>query len=388
MKAAKLVVGLMSGTSLDGIEGVLVRISGRGRATKVAQLAHVFHPYPSSLRRQLLRNSAPATSRVDEITRLNVLLAHLAADVVSAVAKKARIPLSRIDFIGSHGQTLHHLPDPVRMFGTSVRATLQIGDPSVLATLTGIPTVGNFRLADMAVGGQGAPLVPYVDWLLFTSATKNRMLLNIGGIANMTVLPRNCGAEDVVAFDTGPGNMVIDALMERLFHRPFDKGGAIALRGLVSHELFRWLARHPFLRRKPPRSTGREEFGSTFVDRFLARARQYDREDIITTASLFTAYAVFDAYKQYVASRTTVDEIFVSGGGTRNAYLLHALRSYFWPARVDTLDATGMRAEAKEALCFAVLANETMAGRTANMPSVTGARKCVVLGTMSVPHRV
>jgi len=381
-------VGLMSGTSLDGIDAVLIRIRGTGRATRYTQLAHVFRPFPSRLRDRLMANSVPATSRVDEITRLNVLLAHRSADAVVAVARKAHVPLSRIAFIGSHGQTLHHLPEPVRMFGATIRATLQIGDPSVIATLTGIPTVGNFRLADMAVGGQGAPLVPYVDWLLFTSETKNRMLLNIGGIANMTVLPRNCPAEKVMAFDTGPGNMVIDALMQRLYHRSFDWNGAVALRGLVSHELFRWLVRHPFLRRKPPRSTGREEFGGEFVDRFLAQARQYDREDIITTASLFTAFAVFDAYKRFVAPRTAVDEVFVSGGGARNAYLLHALKDYFWPARVQTLDVTGIRAEAKEALCFAMLANETMAGRPANLPSVTGARKPVVLGTISSPQRL
>ncbi|HET6272417.1 MAG TPA: anhydro-N-acetylmuramic acid kinase [Bacteroidota bacterium] len=387
VKAAKLAVGLMSGTSLDGIDAVLIRIRGTGGATRYSQLAHVFRPFPAGLKQRLLENSVPATSRVDEITRLNVLLAHLSADAVVAVARKASVALSRVAFIGSHGQTLQHLPEPVRMFGTTIRATLQIGDPSVIATLTDIPTVGNFRLADMAVGGQGAPLVPYVDWLLFTSTTKNRMLLNIGGIANITVLPRRCGADDVVAFDTGPGNMVIDALMQKLYHRPFDRNGAVAMHGLVSHELFRWLARHPFLRRKPPRSTGREEFGGEFVDRFLARARQYDREDIVTTATLFTAYCVHDAYMWFVARRTRVDEVFVSGGGARNVYLMHALQDYFWPVPVQTLDATGIRAEAKEALCFAILANETMAGRPANLPSVTGARKSVVLGTVAWPQK-
>jgi anhydro-N-acetylmuramic acid kinase len=314
-----------------------------------------------------------------------MLLAHLYADAVRAVARKAGVPMRRIDLIGSHGQTVHHLPRPVRIAGTLVRATLQIGDPSALATLTGIPTVGNFRIADMAVGGEGAPLVPYFDWLMFRSRTCNRILLNIGGIANITALPKGCTAGEVFAFDTGPGNMVADGLMKHFYNRRYDKDGKVASRGTVLPGLLTVLSRHPYLRLKPPKSTGRELFGERFLKSILSGSRGKSPSDVVHTAALFTPLAVYDAYIRFVKRRMRVDEVIVSGGGARNRFFLEGLRELFGGVRVVTVQEMGMDADAKEAICFAVLANETFAGHPANLPAVTGASQPVVLGNISVP---
>jgi len=385
MERSKLIVGLMSGTSLDGIDAVLLRARGHGPTTRFRQLAYLERAFPAGLRRVLLRNSTPETSRVDEIARLNFLMAELYADAVRALARKAGVRMREIDLIGSHGQTIHHLPKPATLFGKRIRATLQIGDPSVLATLTGVCTVGDFRVADMAVGGQGAPLVPYVDWLVFRSTRVNRLLLNIGGIANITVLPKNCPVEKVVAFDTGPGNMVVDSLMHEFYGKPYDHKGRTALRGAVSLELFSKMARHPYLKTGPPKSTGREDFGDEFVRQILRHARGYDREDIVATASQFTAFAVYDAYNRFVAKRMRTDEVIVSGGGTRNRFFLDELKRYFTGSRIRRIDEFGISSDAKEAVCFAILANETITGHPTNLPSVTGARRRVLLGKVCHP---
>jgi anhydro-N-acetylmuramic acid kinase len=385
MPQPKLVVGLMSGTSLDGIDAVLLRIRGHGTGTRFEQLAFCTYPFPKGVRKLLLKNSDPETSRVDDITRLNFLLAELYAGAVRALARRAGRKMSDISLIGSHGQTIHHLPKPTTFFGHTLRATLQIGDPSVLATLTGIPTVGDFRVADMAMGGQGAPLVPYVDWLLFRSKSVNRLLLNIGGIANVTVLPKGCSADSVFAFDTGPGNMVVDSLMHEFYGKPFDLNGGTAMRGDIALELFNLMRKHPYLKAGPPKSTGREEFGKEFVRSILKHASGYDREDIIATAAQFTAYAVYDGYRRFVAKRMSADEVIVSGGGSRNRFLVDELKRYFTHTNVRVVDEFGMSADAKEAICFAILANETMAGNPTNLPRVTGARRHVILGKICTP---
>ncbi len=375
----------MSGTSLDGIDAVLLRLRGAGASTKFKQLAFHHQRFPRGLRGLLLKSSTPHSSSVDEIARLNVLLAHLYGDAARTVSKKAGLPLSRVDLIGSHGQTIQHLPNSTRMFGKSISATLQIGDPSALAALTGVVTVGDFRPADMAVGGQGAPLVPYFDWLAFRSKGENRILLNIGGIANITVLPSNCSPDEVTAFDTGPGNMVIDALMRRFYNRAYDRNGTTASSGMVIHELFDWMKRHAYLKQKPPKSTGREMFGTKFVEALLEQARGYDRKDIIATASEFTAYAVYEGVKKFALKKHQAGQLIVSGGGARNNYLMAALRRYFAPAKVHSIDRFGVSSEAKEAICFAILANECIAGNPANMPSVTGAKKKIILGKICRP---
>jgi anhydro-N-acetylmuramic acid kinase len=379
-KNTKLVVGLMSGTSVDGVDAALVKISGSGISTRLKLLAFESRPFPKEFRDLVLENSLPGTGSVDVITRLNILYAHFYAGAVKLVAHKAGIPVSRIDLIGSHGQTIQHLPLPVKLFGKEVRATLQIGDPSTLAKLTGIVTVGDFRTADMAAGGQGAPLVPYFDYLLFRSKTKNRILLNLGGIANFTVLPKNCRVKDVIAFDTGPANMVIDALMMKFFRKPYDKNGAVAMMGRVLQGLMAWLMSHPYFDQHPPKSTGRETFGRSFVQEILKRTRGVRKQDIIATVTEFTALTVFDQYTRFVGSKMVPDEILVSGGGAHNRAIIEGLDHYFDRAKVKHIEDIGFSSDAKEAVCFAVLANETICEHPANVPNVTGAKRPVILG--------
>jgi anhydro-N-acetylmuramic acid kinase len=384
-KKSKLVVGLISGTSADGIDAALVRIDGSGTATRLKLLAYDTYPYPKGFRELVLRNSLPGTGSVDLLARLNILHAQFFADAVNKIAKEARISLSNIDLIGSHGQTVHHLPNPYRMFGKAVRATLQIGDPSTIAQLTGIPTVGNFRTADMAVGGQGAPLAPYFDFIVCRSKTKNRLLLNLGGIANFTVLPKNCSMNDVIAFDTGPSNMVVDALMQRFFKQQYDAGGRVALRGTVVPRLLSWMMTHPYLRLHPPKSTGREEFGTMFMKEILKRATGIKKEDLIATATEFTALSIFDQYKRFISTRMKVDEVLASGGGIHNSAIMASLARHFAPAVVKPIEKIGVSSDAKEAVLFALLANETIAEQPSNIPSVTGAARPVILGQICLP---
>ncbi len=370
----------MSGTSVDSIDAALVSITGSGRLTRFKQLAFISHPYPKGFREYVLKNSLPGTGSVDAISTLNILIAQYFADAVKAVARRARVPLSTIDLIGSHGQTIHHLPHPQKKYGKSVRSSLQIGDPSTIAKLTGIVTVGDFRTGDMALGGQGAPLVPYFDFIALRSKTQNRALLNIGGIANITLLPKNCAVEDILAFDTGPGNMIIDALAKKFYHKEFDEQGRIALTGKILPDVIGFMLRHPYFKQKPPKSTGREVFGKVFVDRVLHFSRGGRKQDILATATEFTGLVIYQQYARFLRKKCRVDELIVSGGGARNTYIMEALRRYFAPATIMTSDELGVPSDSKEAVCFAILANETIAGNPSNVPSVTGARSSTILG--------
>ncbi len=379
-KKSRLVVGLMSGTSVDYIDAALLSISGSGTSTKFKQLAFVSHPYPKGFREYVLKNSLPGTGSVDTISTLNILIAQFFADAVKALARKARIPCARIDLIGSHGQTIHHLPTARRLFGKSVRSTLQIGDPTTIAKLTGIVTVGDFRTGDMALGGQGAPLVPYFDFLVFRSANRSRALLNIGGIANITLLRKNCSVRDVLAFDTGPGNMIIDALMKKLYRKEFDEKGAVASKGRILTDVIRFMLAHPHLKQAPPKSTGREVFGKMFVGEILRHTRGARKQDIIATVTEFTPLTIYQQYAQFLRKRCRLDELIVSGGGTHNRYIMDALRQYFAPAKIMTSDELGISSDSKEAVCFAILANETISGNPSNLPGVTGASTPTILG--------
>jgi anhydro-N-acetylmuramic acid kinase len=381
----KLVVGLMSGTSADGIDAVLIEVAGSGTRSRFRQLAFQTFPYPPGFKAFILRNSDPHTARLDDLARLNVLIALLFADAAKRIVRKAGKKPSEVDLIGSHGQTIRHLPEALRMFGRAVRSTLQIGSPAVIAKVTGILTVGDFRLADIAVGGAGAPLVPYVDYLVLRSRSMNRLALNIGGIANMTALPKNCSLDKVFAFDTGPGNMIIDSLTERFFHKPFDEGGSIASGGAIISSLLGWMIRHPYLAKKPPKSTGRELFGTSFVKELIRRSRGRPGKDIIATASEFTALSICLAYRHFIRRTMRAQELLVSGGGARNTYILDALRRYFSGVEVRTTDETLLPPDAKEAICFALLANETIAGNASNVPGATGAAKPTILGTICPP---
>ena len=379
-KRTKLIVGLMSGTSADGIDAALVRVSGSGVDTRLTQLAFGTYPYPAGLQKLILQNSLPGTGSVDLLCELNILVASFFADAVKKIARKAHIRLADIDLIGSHGQTVHHLPQPKRVFGKTIRSGLQIGDPSTIAKLTGITTVGDFRTGDMAVGGQGAPLVPYFDYLMFRSKTKNRILLNLGGIANFTALPRSCSVGDVVAFDTGPANMVIDALMLELYGKKLDRNGRIAQSGWVSADLLSELMAHPYFKQRPPKSTGREIFGKTILPQILKHRRTLGKGDIVATVTRWTALSVFDQYERFIEKRMSADEILASGGGAHNRSVMTGLQEYFHPVPVNKIESIGFSSDAKEAVCFAVLANETICEHPSNVPGVTGASRPVVLG--------
>jgi len=379
-KKTKLVVGLMSGTSADGIDAALVSITGNGTSTRLRELAFATFPYPRGLRELVLKSSLPGTGSVDLICELNVLIAHCFADAVKKIVRKGHVILSSIDLIGSHGQTMHHLPKQASKFGKLISSTLQVGDPSTIAKLTGVPTVGDFRTGDMALGGQGAPLVPYFDYLMFRSVKKNRILLNLGGIANFTALPRGCNVDDIIAFDTGPANMVVDALMMKHFGKRYDSDGEVALSGSVDEKLLNEMMRHPYFRQRPPKSTGREVFGSMFFPRILKHQRRLSSRDLIATATQLAPYSVYDQYNRFVKNRMKVDELLVSGGGVHNRAMMKALHCYFAPADVRNVESLGFSSDAKEAICFAVLANETISENASNVPGVTGAGKRAILG--------
>lgn len=384
-KKKKLVIGLMSGTSADGIDACLAEIDGSGTSTRMRQLAFATYPFPGGYRDLLLKNSDPRTARLDDIARLNILAAELFAGAARRIARSGGRPIASVDLIGSHGQTIRHLPAPVTMFGKEIRSTLQIGHPSLIAARTGVVTVADFRIADIAAGGSGAPLVPLFDYLLFRSPKETRILLNIGGIANMTILPRGCKPREVAAFDTGPGNMVIDALMRRLYGRPFDRHGAVAAKGRILPRLLSRLSQHPYLALRPPKSTGREMFGKEFVAGLLAHARGADPADIVATATEFTALAIYRQYAKFWRPRFRADALLVSGGGARNRFLMETLARYFSPVAVRPTDDLRISSRAKEALCFALLANETVSGHPGNLPGATGASRPATLGVIAVP---
>ncbi|MDP7636715.1 MAG: anhydro-N-acetylmuramic acid kinase [Phycisphaerae bacterium] len=373
------VVGLMSGTSADGVDAAITDF-GSGRRIRVKAFAT--YPYSRKLRRQVLDLAQARCADVDEICHLNFVLGEVFADAVVRLATDSGIDLGSIDLIGSHGQTIRHLPAARRFRGRKVRSTLQIGEPSVIAERTGITTVADFRPRDIAAGGHGAPLVPYADWLLFAHRRRSRAVQNIGGIANVTYLPAGAKLQNIVAMDTGPGNMVIDCIMQRITaqNRRFDSGGAIAARGKVSHALLGELMKHPYLRRRPPKTTGREEFGRTFSDALFDRGRAdgLGPEDILATATAFTAESIAKAYRRFVPG--PIDEVILCGGGSRNSTLVAMLRDRLREARLTISDAHGLDAEGKEAVCFAILARETICGRVGNVPAATGASGPVVLG--------
>jgi len=380
------VVGLMSGTSGDGVDAVLVDIRGTGHDLKVKLRSFVACPYPANLQQRILAASARGT--VSEICHLNVVLGEWFARAALRVIKQAGLDPARIDLIGSHGQTIHHLPNEVDEPGIgSVRSTLQIAEPAVIAERTGIPTVANFRPRDMAAGGQGAPLTPYVHYALLRDRKRSRLVVNLGGIGNVTYLPAGRGLEAVFAFDTGPGNMAMDGVVRRLTKskETMDRNGRLAAKGKVAVGLLAKLLAHPFVKHAPPKSTGREEFGDVFVEQLLA-ARKVHRlrpEDLLATCSLFTAITLGSA-RRWLGG--PVDEVIVGGGGVHNKSLMSNLSSVFSPVPVRTFESAGWESKAFEAVAFAVLAYQTFHGRSANVPAVTGATHPVVLGTI-VPGR-
>jgi anhydro-N-acetylmuramic acid kinase len=388
-KKDMIVAGVMSGTSADGINVALVRIGGRsGSSFKL--LGHAEHSYPKRVRAAVLATMNASRSSVADLARLNFLLGELYSDAVLATERQFRV---KVDLVGCHGQTLYHQGEPQRFLGRKLVATWQTGEAAIVAARVGVPVISDFRPADMALGGKGAPLVPFLDYMLFRDARLGRIVQNIGGIANFTAIPAGAAASDIVAFDTGPGNMVIDAVTEKLFGRPFDRSGKIAASGKVLDKVIRGILKRDFFKRKPPKTAGREEFGQEFVREFLRTCGRCRRQDVVATATALSAKSIADALRRYTrqhsatARRQVFQEMILSGGGTKNSALVAMLTSELAPlgVRLRFSDEFGLPSAAKEAVAFAVLAHETWRRRPSNVPSATGAKGAAVLGKISYP---
>lgn len=419
-----LALGIMSGTSADGIDVALARISGAPPHLRAKLLGHASSKFPAALRKEILHVAEQQPIGAGELSQLNFRLGEVYADTALAACRKFRVSPRRVALIGSHGQTIFHQGNAVPYFGARIASTLQIGEPSVIAARTGITTVGDFRPADMALGGQGAPLVPFVDYLLYRHEKLGRVSLNLGGIANITVIPAGAKPSQVFAFDTGPANMLVDALVAHFTRgrQRFDKDAALARKGRSIPALVDALMRDPYLKLPPPKSTGREYYGQAYVKKILSlgRAHRAKPADLIRAVTIFTALSIVDALNRFVLPRTKIRQLIVSGGGAKNplvmAQLSAALSSpprsvissaarplrlgaSFAPrnlsARRDLIGSIadsievlpssqfGVPEEAKEAFAFALLAYETYHRRPANLPSATGARGPAILGKIA-----
>ncbi|ATF12083.1 anhydro-N-acetylmuramic acid kinase [Brevibacillus sp. HB1.4B] len=392
-KNEHVLIGLMSGTSLDGIDAALVaiRTDEQGEIEKVTLRDFFYMPYSDELREWVMNLCSVETARVDQLTAVHYGLSEWYAYAVQQLMQKAGVTTAEVDAVCMHGQTIWHIagrtPFPGPQGMTEVRASLQIGELSTLAERTGIPVVGNFRARDLAADGEGAPLVPYADYILFRHPQKGRLLQNIGGIANVTLLPASAAIEQVVAFDTGPGNMIMDQIVQLMTNGQmrYDEGGKLAAGGTVSSVLLEKWLQDPYYQIKPPKSTGREVYGKAFAQELFQDADQLgiSQTDLLATVTALTATTIANAYVQFVLPTTKVEEVIVSGGGAHNQTLLAMLqRQLPTGMTVMTAQQFGMPDDAKEAVAFAILGHETLMGRPSNVPSVTGAKRAVPLGNI------
>ena len=379
------VIGLMSGTSADGMDAALTEITGCGLETRVRPAAFVSLPYPEEIRNEILRLAAGDAGGSRDLCQFHFLLGQLGLEACSAVCEKAGVSPEEIDLVGSHGQTLYHLPEAEWYVGRKIRGTLQLGEASVIAEGLGCPVVSDFRVRDLAAGGQGAPLVPWAEFLLYRRENQTVGLQNIGGIGNLTVLPAGGAPEDTLAFDTGPGNMVMDQIVSRMTDGElrYDEGGRLAAGGRCDRSLLDWMLSDPWLKVKPPKSTGREVYGEAYVDALMEKGRGMGLSDadMLATATRFTAECIRVAVRDFCPKKP--DLLIVGGGGSRNPTLMAQIREALeMPVLLN--EDLGFDSEAKEAIAFAILANECIHGQPNNMPSVTGARHPVVMGKITL----
>ena len=426
-KNSLLVLGMMSGTSADGIDAALVKISGAPPDLKIHLLRHTHQFFPPAIRKEILHVAEQNPLTPSEFSQLHTRLGHVYAETALAACKKFRVSPKKIDLIGNHGQTIFHQGSPLPFLGAPTASTLQLGDGSIIANRTGITTVSDFRPADVAVGGQGAPLVPFADYLLYRHPKLGRVSLNLGGIANITVIPAGARPQDVFAFDTGPANILLDALVSHFTRgrQTFDKNARLARRGHMNNALIYRLMKDPYLKRRPPKSTGREYFGARYVADLLKFARKNDirSADVLYTVTYFTADSVVDALRHFVLPKHKISQLIVSGGGARNPLLMTQIRlllqslslrqsaspssrrsltlskaerppairlprteskdRFFNPIELVPSSQLNIPTEAKEALAFALLAYETFHHRPSNLPSATGATRPAILGKIS-----
>jgi anhydro-N-acetylmuramic acid kinase len=392
-----IVGGVMSGTSADGINVAIVRIehgtsaksSSRNKASRGRQrprhtiIAHEEFPFPPRVRRMILETMNAELASVADLARLNFLLGELYAEAVAKTARKHRV---KFDLVGCHGQTIYHQGEAANFLGHKIAVTWQTGEAAVIAARLGVPVVSDFRTADMAAGGKGAPLVPFLDYFLYRDARVGRIAQNIGGIGNLTAIPGGATPPEIIAFDTGPGNMVIDAVVQELFGKNYDRNGKIAAEGQAHKEVIERLLRAPFFRQRPPRTAGREEFGREYVRRFLHACRSASKADVVATATTLTARSIADSLRRFVLPKNkSYRELVTSGGGAKNPTLMAMLRRELSALGIELRlsDEFGIPAEAKEAVAFAVLAHETWHRRPSNVPSATGAKRAAILGKIS-----
>ncbi len=371
----------MSGTSADGVDVAIVRLSGQRLRTHIELIAQRAFPFPAKVRAAILGAMNASSIEVSDLARLNFRLSEIYADCVRRTERRAGVGC---ELVGCHGQTIYHQGKAAPYLGRNLACTWQIGDGSVLATRLGIPVVSDFRPADMAAGGMGAPLVPFLDLLLFRHPKRGRIVQNIGGIGNLTAIPAGGGAGQVRAFDTGPGNMVIDAVCEQLFGVSFDDRGRLAARGKVLGTVLEERMADEFFRRKGPRTAGREEFGQEYTNAFVQQCAGADKHDVLATATALTARSIGAAVRGLL-KQDRYHDLFVSGGGTRNLTLMEMIRREVAPLGLEVwpTDAVGVPSQAKEAIAFALLAYQTWHRKTANIPGATGAGREVILGKVS-----
>jgi anhydro-N-acetylmuramic acid kinase len=396
MTKSMVVAGVMSGTSADGVDVAVCRISparAKDGTPTVKLLGHVGVPYPKAVRAAVLAAMDADAISVAELARLNWRLGEVYADAIEKAQETIGV---KAELVGCHGQTVYHQGSAEKYLGKALRTTWQMGEAAVIAERLRVPVVSDFRPADVTAGGQGAPLVPMLDYSMFRSAKASRVLLNLGGIANLTAIPAGAAIGSVMAFDTGPGNMVIDGCMRRLYEREYDRGGSVAKTGRVLQPVVDEILKDKYFSALPPKSCGREQFGDVFVSRFIARCRQAggdeDRdEDVVATATALTAASVLDAYQRFVsphlasAPPSTPAELVVAGGGVKNDVLMNLLRNASAPLKIKVrlMEELGVAAQAKEALAFALLAWLSWHWLPGNVPAATGAARSVILGKIS-----
>jgi anhydro-N-acetylmuramic acid kinase len=382
-----LVLGLMSGTSADGIDAALASVSGAPPHLNAKLLGHTSSKFPPALRKEILRIAEQHPIAAGELSQLNFRLGEVFAEAALAACRKFRVSPKRVALIGSHGQTIFHQGKPAPYLGHSTASTLQIGEPSVIAARTGITTIGDFRPADIALRGQGAPLVPYADYLLYRHKKLGRVSLNLGGIANITVIPASAKPEQILAFDTGPANMLIDELVAHFTRgrQRFDKDARLARSGRSISALLDELMRDPYLKLAPPKSTGREYYGHAHVKKILALGKKHRAKpvDLIRAATMFTALSVVDALNRFVLPKTRIHQLIVSGGGAKNPLVVAQLSAALGRIEIIPSSRFGIPEDAKEAFAFALLAYETFHHRPSNLPSATGAHRPAGLGKIS-----
>ena len=372
-----IAIGLMSGTSLDGVDAILVEI----KEDKYIPLKFITLPYEESFKKRILKNLSDASAKLSEISSLNYELGYKFVDAIDLLLKDTQYSYKDVDFVASHGQTIWHDPKGEKCEG-AVPSTFQIGEPSVISYNTGIKTISNFRTMDVAAGGEGAPLVPYSEYLLYRSEEKNIVLQNIGGISNLTFLPKKCSIEDVFSFDTGPGNIMIDYFVKKYFNKPYDDKGSIASSGDVIIELLEYLKQDEFLKVIPPKSTGREQYSVEFMEMLAEKFNfdAYDKKDIVCTFTYYTAYSIGYHYLNYLKD---IDLVIINGGGSHNDYILDTIRE-LTNLKIITGEDFGINSDSKEALAFVVMGHQTLLGKPSNVKSVTGAKDYVVLGNITI----